>query len=166
METSNPGIFAAGDCRIVKGYSAAIEEGKIAAVEACSQLGYTSRKTADSALRASLKKLKRFKEFARAMEILSRPGPGLLDIISDDTVVCRCEEVTMKDIRSAVAEGAGDVNDIKRRTRLGMGHCQGRFCGQVINELIWRLAGMPRKREVFTPRVPIKPVPFGVLARQ
>jgi len=166
METSKAGIFAAGDCRIVKGYSAAIEEGKIAAVEACSQLGYTSRKTADSALRASLKKLKRFKEFARAMEILSRPGPGLLDIISDDTVVCRCEEVTMKDIRSAVAEGAGDVNDIKRRTRLGMGHCQGRFCGQVINELIWRLAGMPRKREVFTPRIPIKPVPFGVLARQ
>ena len=166
METSKPGIFAAGDCRIVKGYSAAIEEGKIAAVEACGQLGYTSRKTADSALRTSLKKLKRFKEFARAMETLSRPGPGLLDIITDDTVVCRCEEVTMKDIRSAVTEGAGDVNDIKRRTRLGMGHCQGRFCGQVINELIWKLAGMPRKREVFTPRIPIKPVPFGVLARQ
>lgn len=166
METSKPGIFVAGDCRIVKGYSAAIEEGKIAAVEACGQLGYTNRKTADSALRASLKRLKRFKEFARAMETLSRPGPGLLDIISDDTVVCRCEEVTMKDIRSAVAEGAGDVNDIKRRTRLGMGHCQGRFCGQVINELIWKLTGMPRKREVFTPRVPIKPVPFGVLARQ
>ena len=166
METSKPGIFVAGDCRIVKGYSAAIEEGKIAAVEACVQLGYTSRKTADSTLRTSLKKLKRFKEFSRAMETLSRPGPGLLDIITDDTVVCRCEEVTMKDIRSAVAEGAGDVNDIKRRTRLGMGHCQGRFCGQVINELIWRLAGMPRKREVFTPRIPIKPVPFGVLARQ
>ncbi|MFZ0450204.1 MAG: NAD(P)/FAD-dependent oxidoreductase [Desulfatiglandaceae bacterium] len=165
METSKAGVFVAGDCRLVKGYSAAIEEGKIAAVEACVQLGYTNRKTADSMLRASRRRLRRFKRFARAMECISRPGPGLLDIISDDTVICRCEEVTMKDIRSAVAEGAGDVNDIKRRTRLGMGHCQGRFCGQVINELIWKMTGIPQKREIFTARIPVKPVPFGVLAK-
>ena len=166
METSKPGIFVTGDCRFVKGYPAAIDEGKIAAVEACIQLGYTNRKTADNMLRASQNKLKRFERFARTMESLSRPGAGLLDIISDDTVVCRCEDVTMKDIRFAVAEGAGDVNDIKRRTRLGMGHCQGRFCGQVINELIWQLTGMHQEREVFTPRIPIKPVPFGVLAQE
>lgn len=72
----------------------------------------------------------------------------------------------MKDIRSAVAQGAGDANDIKKRTRLGMGHCQARFCGQVINELIWKLTGVPKEREVFTPRVPIKPVPFGVLSQE
>lgn len=166
METSKPGVFVAGDCLLVKGYPAAIEEGKIAAIEACVQLGYTNRQTAESVLKASWSRLKRFKKFARAMELLSRPGPDLLDIVSDDTEVCRCEEVTMKDIRSAVAQGAGDANDIKKRTRLGMGHCQGRFCGQVINELIWKLTGVPKEREVFTPRVPIKPVPFGVLSQE
>jgi hypothetical protein len=70
----------------------------------------------------------------------------------------------MQDVISAVADGATDVNDIKRRTRLGMGHCQGRFCGQVINELIWRLTGVVKQREIFTSRTPAKPVPFECLA--
>jgi len=65
---------------------------------------------------------------------------------------------------AAVAAGARDVNDIKRRTRLGMGHCQGRFCGQVINELVWRLTGVRKQREIFTSRSPAKPVPFACLA--
>jgi len=164
METSKPGIFVAGDCLTVKGYLAAIEEGKTAATEACIQLGFTNRKHSGASLAVSAKRLKRFKRFARAIEAVSRPHSGLLDIISDDTVVCRCEEVTLRDIRSAVAEGARDVNDIKRRTRLGMGHCQGRFCGQVINELIWKLTGNIGKREMFTPRIPARPIPFGILA--
>ena len=84
--------------------------------------------------------------------------------MTDDTVVCRSEEVTMQDVISAVANGARDVNDIKRRTRLGMGHCQGRFCGQVINELIWRLTGVRKQHEMFTPRTPAKPVSFACLA--
>ena len=98
------------------------------------------------------------------MDAISRPRPGIFNIVSDDTVVCRCEEVSMQDVISAVADGARDVNDIKRRTRLGMGHCQGRFCGQVINELIWRLTDVRGQRGIFTPRIPAKPVPFACLA--
>jgi NAD(P)H-nitrite reductase large subunit len=98
------------------------------------------------------------------MDAISRPRPGVFNILTDDTVVCRCEEVTMQDVVSAVANGARDVNDIKRRTRLGMGHCQGRFCGQVINELIWRLSGVRKQPGIFTPRIPAKPVPFKCLA--
>jgi len=41
---------------------------------------------------------------------------------------------------------------------------QGRFCGQVINELIWKLTNVPKDRGVFSTRMPIKPVPFGALA--
>ena len=164
METSIPGVFAAGDGLTIKGYSAAIEEGRVAALEACAQLNRVSRTEADRLLQPSLRKLKRFNRFGQMMDVLSRPGPGIFNILSDETVVCRCEEVTMQDVISAVADGARDVNDIKRRTRLGMGHCQGRFCGQVINELIWRLTGVRRQREIFTPRTPAKPVPFASLA--
>ena len=98
------------------------------------------------------------------MDAISTPRPGIFDILSDDTIVCRCEEVTMQDVTRAVADGAKDVNDIKRRTRLGMGHCQGRICGQVINELVWQLTGVRRQREIFTPRIPAKPIPFACLA--
>jgi hydrogen cyanide synthase HcnB len=164
METSIPGVFAAGDGLTIKGYSAAIEEGRVAALEACAQLDRVSRREADKLLQPALRKLKRFNRFGQIMDVLSTPGPGIFNILSDDTVVCRCEEVTMQDVISAVADGARDVNDIKRRTRLGMGHCQGRFCGQVINELIWRLTGVRKQREVFTPRTPAKPVPFAYLA--
>jgi hydrogen cyanide synthase HcnB len=164
METSISGVFAAGDGLTIKGYSAAIEEGRVAALEACTQLDRLGKREADRLLRPALRKLKRFNRFGQIMDALSTPQPGIFNILTDDTVVCRCEEVTMQDVISAVADGARDVNDIKRRTRLGMGHCQGRFCGQVINELMWRLTDVRKQREVFTPRTPVKPVTFGCLA--
>jgi hydrogen cyanide synthase HcnB len=164
METNIPGVFAAGDGLTIKGYSAAIEEGRVAALEACTQLERVSRREADRLLRPSLRKLKRFNRFGQILDVLSTPRPGIFNIISDDTVVCRCEEVTMRDVIAAVADGARDMNDIKRRTRLGMGNCQGRICGQVINELIWRLTGVRKPHEMFTPRTPAKPVPFAFLA--
>jgi len=164
METSVAGVFAAGDGLTIKGYAAAIEEGRVAALEACTQLDRVDRREADRLLRPALRKLKRFYRFGQIMDAISAPRPGIFNILSEDTVVCRCEEVTMQDVISAVANGARDVNDIKRRTRLGMGHCQGRFCGQVINELIWKLTGIRKQREIFTPRTPAKPVPFGYLA--
>jgi hydrogen cyanide synthase HcnB len=164
METSVPGVFAAGDGQTIKGYSAAIEEGRVAALEACTQLERVDRREADRLIRPALRKLKRFNRFGQTMDSISTPRPGIFNILSNDTVVCRCEEVTMQDLISAVADGARDVNDIKRRTRLGMGHCQGRYCGQVINELIWRLTGVRKQRQVFTSRTPAKPVPFAHLA--
>lgn len=164
METSIAGVFVAGDGRTIKGYEAAIEEGRVAATEAAVQLGHIGRGEADQALASSLKKLKQFRRFGQIIDAISAIRPGILEILSDDTIICRCEEVTLGMIASAVADGAVDVNDVKRRTRLGMGHCQGRICGQLINELIWKFTGVSKKRAVFTPRIPAKPVPFEALA--
>jgi NAD(P)H-nitrite reductase large subunit len=86
--------------------------------------------------------------------------------IPDHTVICRCEEVTMADVRMAVANGAADINDLKRRTRTGMGHCQGRFCGQIVQDLIARVSGKPMARDCFTPRIPAKPITFETLAKE
>ena len=164
METTVPGVFAAGDGLTIKGYSAAIEEGRVAAIEACTQLDRVDKREVDRLLRPSLRKLRRFNRFGQIMDSLSAPRPGVFNILSDDTIVCRCEEVTVRDVISAVADGARDVNDIKRRTRLGMGHCQGRICGQVINELMWKFSGIRKARDIFTSRIPAKPVPFECLA--
>lgn len=47
-----------------------------------------------------------------------------------DTVVCRCEEATVQDVRDAIDElGASDARSVKLLTRAGMGWCQGRVCG-------------------------------------
>ncbi len=166
METSVPGVFAAGDMGAVKGYRAALLEGRAAGIFASARLGFMDRENARAAAAPLLRRLKGKAMFGKALDALCRPRAGIFDIITDNTVVCRCEEVTAGDIRAAAADGARDINDVKRRTRLGMGHCQGRFCGPVVNELPGRFAGVPHSREMFTPRIPARPVPFGIIAGQ
>jgi thioredoxin reductase/bacterioferritin-associated ferredoxin len=166
QETSMPGVFAAGDGSAIRGYAAAMEEGRIAGLAACAHTGILSRKNADALIRPCAARLKRMNRFGRAMDALSLPGQGMISAIPDHTVVCRCEDVTMADVRTAVANGAADINDLKRRTRMGMGHCQGRFCGQIIHDLMAHVSGTPVARECFTPRIPAKPILFKTLAQE
>ena len=46
----------------------------------------------------------------------------------DEIYVCRCEEVTVGDIKRAIKAGAHSIRDIKVRTNAGMGVCQGMTC--------------------------------------
>ena len=163
METSVPGIFVAGDGASVKGYHAAIEEGKIAGIVASSQLGYIVDAEVEKLIQPKQKKSKRLQRFGSAINSFSTSKPEILNIITDDTVICRCEDVTMKSVREGINNGASDINHLKRKTRVGMGFCQGRFCGQVINELLWKLSQNRKEREIFTTRVPVHPLPFSAL---
>jgi thioredoxin reductase/bacterioferritin-associated ferredoxin len=164
LETTIPGIFVAGDGVQVKGYEAAVNEGKLVGIEAACQLGKVKQNDADRWIGALVKKLKKMEAFGKILDRLSTPEPGVLERVPDQTIICRCEEVTLGEIRKAVGDGAAGINDIKRRTRLGMGHCQGRFCGQVINDLLSMLREEKRPMESFTPRIPVRPVPLKVLA--
>lgn len=60
-------------------------------------------------------------------------------------IVCRCEETTEGEIVEAIHTnpGATDVDGIKRRTRSGMGRCQGGFCSPVVVEILERELGIP-----------------------
>ena len=53
-------------------------------------------------------------------------------------IVCRCETVTEGEIRDAIRAPAGavDLDGVKRRTRAGMGRCQGGFCGSRVMEIL------------------------------
>jgi len=53
-------------------------------------------------------------------------------------IVCRCEQITEGEILRAIRENppARDVDGVKRRTRAGMGRCQGGFCQPYVAELI------------------------------
>ena len=59
-------------------------------------------------------------------------------------IVCRCEQVTEGEILRAIRENppAKDIDGVKRRTRSGMGRCQGGFCQPYIAELIAKERGM------------------------
>jgi glycerol-3-phosphate dehydrogenase len=60
-------------------------------------------------------------------------------------VVCRCENVTEAEVVAAIRSvpGAGDLDGVKRRTRAGMGRCQGGFCSPQILQILARELRLP-----------------------
>lgn len=60
-------------------------------------------------------------------------------------VICRCESITEGEIVAAITSpcGALTVDGVKRRTRAGMGRCQGGFCGPRVTAIIARELNMP-----------------------
>lgn len=59
-------------------------------------------------------------------------------------IICRCETITEGEIIDAIKAPAGarDVDGVKRRTRAGMGRCQGGFCGSKVVEILARELGV------------------------
>ena len=59
-------------------------------------------------------------------------------------IVCRCERVSEGEIRDAIRRNppAHDLDGVKRRTRAGMGRCQGGFCGPYVMKLIAEESGI------------------------
>ncbi len=79
--------------------------------------------------------------------------------MSKDIFICRCNEVTQNEVEQAIIDGFVTLNEIKRRTRAGMGLCQGRTCGKLVARLIAQKTG--KKLADIEPanrRMPVRPV--------
>ena len=76
-------------------------------------------------------------------------------------IVCRCETVTEGEIVAAIHQrlGARTVEDVKRRTRAGMGRCQSGFCQFKVMKILARDLGVPEEAVQFEEK--ISPVLFG-----
>ena len=85
--------------------------------------------------------------------------------MADQTIICRCEDVTREDILAAINDGCRTLDEIKRVTRAGMGPCQGRTCRNLIAQEMARIYGISVE-DVLMPtfRAPVEPVNIGVLA--
>jgi thioredoxin reductase len=165
LATSVAGVFAAGEVTGIGGAQAAELEGYLAGASAARYLGrlhpvaYTAR---TRTLRARLGPARRF---AALLDDAYPLRPGWLDWPEPGTIACRCEETRWAEIGRAVAAGAADVRSVKGLTRCGMGYCQGRICGPILQYGVAAAAGRPlgevgdlHSRPVLTP------VPLGVIA--
>ncbi len=84
---------------------------------------------------------------------------------AEATLTCRCEEILLEEIVAAFAAGAQTVDDVKRRTRAGMGACQGVFCVPVIAAMAAQATGTPIDRVAgMTMRPPVRSVALEALA--
>jgi NADPH-dependent 2,4-dienoyl-CoA reductase/sulfur reductase-like enzyme len=99
------------------------------------------------------------------IDSIFRLSPAILAPEQGDIVLCRCEEVTVRELRGAVALGGTDPNRAKLFARCGMGACQGRLCLLPVAGVIARERGVPIDTlEPFHIRIPVSPVPLAVLA--
>jgi len=164
METSVPGVFAVGDGAGVAGSVVAMLEGRIAGISIARSLGYISSEEAHKRKKPCLNDIKKIGQLRDALDQISSPRPGLFELANDDTIICRCEELTLGDIKSAIEEGTTEMNELKRLTRMGMGRCQGRMCAPAIQEIIARKTQTPAAQiQYLNQRPPIKLVPINVL---
>jgi NAD(P)H-nitrite reductase large subunit len=77
-------------------------------------------------------------------------------------VVCRCEDVTLRDLEDAIVRGYDDVESLKRYTGFGTGWCQGKGCMALCAALLVERGGSAAAP--FTARPPVHPIAFGKLA--
>ncbi len=159
-ETSVKGLFAVGDCAGLGGAPAARAEGRIAGATAAAQAGYGDGYD----LFAEHRALSRHRRFQKWLWRLNVSTPRTLDPTLPDTIVCRCEEITLEQILDGLDTSPGHVGTLKRATRVGMGRCQGRYCGPAAMRMVAEATGQPiDDLSFFAPRVPIKPVSIAAI---
>jgi NADPH-dependent 2,4-dienoyl-CoA reductase/sulfur reductase-like enzyme len=162
--TSVEGVYAAGDGAGVEGSFVAIDEGTIAGLAAAMDAGVISIEAAARSAAPARQRLARRRALSAATTRMYRVGPGVFELSTEDTVICRCEVVRQRDLAAAI-ESTEDINVVKAYTRAGMGPCQGKNCQRHISSLIARRHG----REISdiapaTPRMPVRPVPISSIA--
>lgn len=84
----------------------------------------------------------------------------------ENVIICRCEEITKGEILEAIREGYTTVGDIKRRTRAGMGFCQGKTCSRLIQQIVLQETGNPiSENPPATARPPVRPIDVEVFIK-
>jgi NADPH-dependent 2,4-dienoyl-CoA reductase/sulfur reductase-like enzyme len=119
--TSLPNVFCAGELTGIGGADCALVEGQIAGLAASDAASDMRRLFAERA---------KWHSFRAALAKAFALRPEVRRLAVDDTLVCRCEDVSFGALR-----GFADWRDAKLQTRCGMGACQGRICGAAAKEL-------------------------------
>ena len=153
--TSVAGVFAVGDGASLGGARVAMARGRLAGLAAARELGLHAPD--EPATRAALRRALAFQD---ALWTLFRPIRLRPDTLTDETIVCRCEEVTAGRLRQELADGLTSLPALKKATRAGMGRCQGRFCAATIARLC---PDAPDDMAFAAPRAPLRPVPAAPL---
>jgi len=158
--SSVPGVYLAGDNTRVLGADGAEAAGRLAALAALEDSGH---KTSRGEIARLIKKLSRMDRFRRGLfEAFPWPHEAAAEL-SDDTVICRCETITAGELREAAGgKGASELNRAKAFSRVGMGRCQGRYCGEAAAEVLAAETGLPIE-EIGRLRgqAPVKPLPIA-----
>jgi NADPH-dependent 2,4-dienoyl-CoA reductase/sulfur reductase-like enzyme len=143
LQTSVPGVFVAGDVTGAGGKPLAILQGKLAAISALEGQNKITKEWLIREHTHLTPAIQREKRFAKWLWNRYRVRTGLLELADDETCICRCEAVSVGDVRKSMENGGQNLYGVKLRTRLGMGQCQGRYCTSNAALLLAAKTGKP-----------------------
>jgi len=144
QETSVAGVYAAGEVTGIGGLDLSLVEGEIA--------GFAAAGLREEARRLyGARYLHR--QFAEALDHAFALRPELKSLPTDETFLCRCEDVAYGRVRACAG-----WREAKLHTRCGMGPCQGRVCGGAAEFLLgWKTESV---------RPPVFPAPVSAFTRE
>jgi thioredoxin reductase/bacterioferritin-associated ferredoxin len=165
-ETSISGLQVAGDAGAIGGAYLAQLEGRIAGIARANSAGKI-RSVGERLTYLWLNFRVKHQLWARGLvDRLYQPAAWLAEP-TDDTIVCRCEQVSAGTITAIANTGCAGVNQLKSFTRAGMGACQGRQCGLNLGYLVANAQQRPMSEvEPLSVRPPLSPISLGQLARR
>jgi len=163
-QTSLKGLYVVGDGAGIAGAIAAGARGQIAGLAAAQAATHLSPGQVQSMALKARRTLSRELGLRRFLDLLYRPASDILNP-PEDTIICRCEEITAGQIRLQAAAGCQDANHMKALTRIGMGPCQGRQCGLSLAHLMANTQTRPIVEiGIMRIRPPLKPLTLAELA--
>jgi NADPH-dependent 2,4-dienoyl-CoA reductase/sulfur reductase-like enzyme len=160
--TSVSGVWAAGELTGIGGSEVAAHEGRVAGLAAARTLG---GRVDERELSRAVARRRADGPFLRRLARVLAVGDGWPAWLTAETIICRCEEVTLAAVDEAITRrGATDLRGVKLTTRCGMGLCQARMCGATVAGLLTARTGRPPADAGGLDRRPVlHPVPLGRL---
>ncbi len=167
LQTTRPGVFAAGECAGIGGAEKALLEGELAALAVFSSLSGSLNSADHGRLAWLRKRIRKETRFGRVLNEVCEPPANFISGQDDDLILCRCESIRAGEVKQAIRDGISSLDGLKNQVRVGQGMCQGRTCGPLLQRLLSEELDLPQERLApFHVRPPVKPVTLRQIERQ
>ena len=159
LESSLRSIYAVGEVTGIAGAKKSFIQGKLAAISILKKMGKINAENQKKDVQTLIFLGHQQAEYASFLNRLCQVPKSAYAAIPDETMICRCEEITMGTIKKNIQKGFDTIGSLKKATRCGMGRCQSRICGPVIFDIITALTQKtPGDIGCSLSRVPVKNV--------
>ena len=159
FQTTVKDIYAIGDCVQINGAQVAEIEGILSGYNVAESLNYDINSEYFEEKIIYESKLQKLKTFQDNLWKLYKTNNNNLAFLDKDVEICRCECIKYSTLENALENGFTNISDLKLKTRVGMGPCQGRYCGQIVIDILKHNFGVKIKEtDFFSPRIPFMPL--------
>jgi NADPH-dependent 2,4-dienoyl-CoA reductase/sulfur reductase-like enzyme/bacterioferritin-associated ferredoxin len=139
LESSSQSVYAVGEITGIAGAKKSFIQGKLAAMSILKKMEKINTLNWKKEVKTLISLDHQQVAYASFLNHLCQVPASAYAAIPDETMICRCEEITMGTIKKNIQKGFDTIGSLKKVTRCGMGRCQGRICGPVIFDIIMAL---------------------------